>query len=101
MSLDFSQFANWCSGTIAKSWFFITNTALCILVMVLPGYYTFSIALISVITYLIAILIQRTQNEQEGRMEIKLDSINEKLDEIIRSSCANNHLIGIEKGKLR
>lgn len=102
MKMDFGRFANQCSEVIGKPWFFIVNTGLCLLCLGLPAYYDFSITVISVVTYLIAILIQRTQNEQEDRAQIKLDGINEKLDELIRTSCnANNALMGIERGKLR
>jgi low affinity Fe/Cu permease len=102
MSWDFSRIANWCSETIGTGWFFITSALLSTLSMFLPQYYDFSINLISVVTFLIAILIQRTQNEQETRMEVKIDGINEKLDELIRSiEGADDMYRGIEKGKLR
>lgn len=102
MKLDFGIFANRCSAVIGRPWFFMVNSVLCLLCLVLPAYYDFSITVISVVTYLIAILIQRTQNEQEDRAQIKLDGVNEKLDELIRTSCnADNALMGIERGKLR
>jgi low affinity Fe/Cu permease len=59
--------------------------------MVLPQHYEFSINLISVITFLVAILIQASQNRNEKAMHAKMD-------ELIRvSERASNSLIGIEQ----
>jgi low affinity Fe/Cu permease len=95
VSAWFSRFAEWCSDQVGTPWFFIANVVLCGVGMAVPATYDFFIALISVLTWLVAILIQHSQNTQERALQLKLD-------ELIRSHReARNEYIGIEKGKAR
>lgn len=87
----FSNFAEWCAGQVGAPYFFLANVVLCAIGMLVPATYDFFIALISVLTWLVAILIQATQNRQESALQAKLD-------ELIRSHReARDSLIGIEK----
>ncbi|MDF2969690.1 MAG: putative small integral rane protein [Microvirga sp.] len=87
----FARFAEWCSDQVGAPWFFLTNVVLCVVGMAFPAGYDFFIALISVLTWLVAILIQTTQNRQERGLQAKLD-------ELIRvNERARDSLIGIEK----
>jgi low affinity Fe/Cu permease len=91
----FDRFAEWCSDQVGAPWFFITNVVLCAIGMSVPATYDFFIALISVLTWLVAILIQRSQNTQER-------AIQAKLDELIRANDkARDLFVGIEKSGSR
>ena len=95
MSKWFGGFAEWCSEQVGSPYFFFANVVLCAIGILVPATYDFFIALISVLTWLVAILIQATQTRQERALQAKLD-------ELIRSHReARNEFIGIEKGKAR
>ena len=93
----FKRFSKWCSDRIGAPVFFLANVVLCVVGMAVPATYDFFIALISVVTYLIAILIQASQNMIQETQQRQEKALHAKIDELIRvNERARDELIGSE-----
>lgn len=91
MSRWFKLFADRSARLVGAGWFFAVNCVLCIAGYFLPSQYERWTYILSVVTWLVAILIQHTQTRDTSALQAKLD-------ELIRSNeRARNDLIGIEK----
>lgn len=91
LEASFKWFADRSAKVVSSAWFFAVNCVLCVAGYFLPSQYDRLTYILSVVTWLVAILIQHTQTRDTTALQAKLD-------ELIRvNDRARNSLIGSEK----